>query len=175
MIEKRVLNTKGFGIFTTQKIKQGTLIFSGEDWVEDEQHGWFTLSPEELGLMSPDERQKFLRYGYDKDFGKIIGTLDWEHARHVSNFMNHSCRPNLTYDNDDNIIALTDIGPGDELTIDYGNFIVNVDQDFTCSCGAPNCRGAIKKDDWRFLAEMFGIQFPRFMQGEVAKLQPVRV
>lgn len=168
MFEKRCIGRDNeFGVYSTEYIPANKLVFSFNDWIQDEQDGWFTISPKELNKFSMEDRLKFLRYCYDRDFGVIIGTLDWDRAKHVSNFINHSCQSTLIYDYHDNIIAARDILPGEELTLDYGNFIVNTDQDFQCSCGAPNCRTRIKKSDWKQLAGQLGYHFPTFMHSKL--------
>jgi hypothetical protein len=164
MLEKRCIGRSDeFGVFTRGSISANDLVFSFDDWIEDEQEGWITISSEELNNFSKEDRLKFLRYCYDRDFGVIIGTLEWDKAKHVSNFINHSCEPNLVYDYNDNIIASRDIAPGEELYLDYGNFIVNTDQDFTCGCGKSSCRKHIKKDDWKIVAHKYGFHFPKFL------------
>ena len=158
------------GIFTDSFISQGSVIFKYDDWIEDEQYGWEILSIEDIMTLPFKDRSQFLRYSYDVDFGKTIGTFDWKNARHVSNFMNHSCNPNMMYDSNNAIIAKRDIYAGEELTIDYGNFIVNVDQDFVCNCGHEGCRRSIRKDDWKHLVYDYGNNFPVFMHIEIGKL-----
>jgi len=170
MIEKKQNEHGDFGLFARVDIPVHTLLFSYDEWIEDEKFGWLTLTTEELENLPPDERDHFLKYGYDIDFGKIIGTFAHENARNHSNFMNHSCDPNMIYDTNDNIIAKRHIFAGEELSIDYGNFIVNVDQNFICRCGSYNCRGRIKKDDWKSLIPELGYNFPKFMHGEIENI-----
>jgi len=76
----------------------------------------------------------------------------------------------MIYDENDNIIANRIIYKGEELTIDYGNFIVNVDQNFNCRCGAESCRGRITKEDWKSLVHKLGFHFPKFMHPEIEKI-----
>ncbi|MDH4263359.1 MAG: SET domain-containing protein-lysine N-methyltransferase [Spirochaetia bacterium] len=171
MLEKRCVGRSDeFGVFSSESISANNLVFSFDDWIQDEQEGWFTISPEELKDFSKEERLKYLRYCYDRDFGVIIGTLDWDRAKHLSNFINHSCEPTLIYDYNDNIIAARDLLPGEELTLDYGNFVVNTDQDFTCGCGTASCRKRIKKDDWKQLAHVYGYHFPTFLHPKLEML-----
>jgi hypothetical protein len=167
MIHKTRLANGQYGIATTTPIEKGTLLFSYQDWIEDEQRGWQLLTVDELWRLEPRRRTRFLRYAYDVDFGLIIGTTRWSQARHVSNFMNHSCDPNMVYGDGDTILARREIEAGEELRIDYGNFIVNVDQGWSCRCGASTCRRRIRKDDWRALALLEGFGFPSFMQESV--------
>jgi hypothetical protein len=174
MYEKRLRDNQHHGIFATRPIEAGTVLFTHDDWVEDEARGWDTLDIEEVAALPEPQRQRYLRYAYDISFGQMIGTFDWERAQHISNFMNHSCEPNMIYGTDDDIIAVQDIEAGEELTIDYANFIVNVDQDFSCGCGAPRCRHNIRRDDWMALVPTHGLHFPRFMHDAVRQRLGVR-
>ena len=60
-------------------------------------------------------------------------------------FINHSCRPNsfirfpeLTLE------ALYDIGPGEELTINYCASELEMQEPFECGCGMANCYKIVK-------------------------------
>ena len=96
-------------------------------------------------------------------------------ARHPSEvrrnkvFINHSCDPNLRYDVFGNVVAARRIGKGEEVFIDYGCFIVNFDEPFHCACGAPNCRGRIRRQDWKKLAITYGMNMPRFLHSRIAR------
>lgn len=169
-IGKKTVFGSELGIFTAEPIKEGTVLFSWEDWVEDAVYGWTILTKDEVDSLVPREKSLYLRYSYDIDFGKVTGTFDHSRAKHISNFMNHSCNPNMIYDEHDNIIARRDIIKREELTIDYGNFIVNFDQDFTCSCKSRKCRHHILQDDWKTLCNDLGLNFPRFMRNELLKV-----
>jgi uncharacterized protein len=174
MIEKKINQFGEFGIYATSHISAGSMLFSYSEWMEDADHGWQVLTLDEVAALDPVTKSSFLKFSYDVDFGKIIGTTDHELAKNESNFMNHSCEPNMTYDTSDNIIAKHDILPGEELTIDYGTFIVNVDQDFICRCGSVHCRGRITKDDWKMLIPEYGLRFPTFMVPEIRRLMQQR-
>ncbi len=163
MLIKKLTKNNEFGIYTTEFIPQGTLLFTHDEWIEDEKEGWQILSLNEINELSQEQKDLFLRYSYDIDFGLSIGTFDWKYARHISNFMNHSCDPNMHYDENDTIIARRDIKTDEELTIDYGTFVVNFDQDFKCNCGSENCRGIIGKDDWIRLRDNYGEHFAGFI------------
>lgn len=71
-------------------------------------------------------------------------TIDGAAGGSGAEYVNHSCEPNLVsrivrghilY------VALRDIKPGEELTIDY-RFDKDVEK-VTCKCGSANCRGTI--------------------------------
>jgi len=72
-------------------------------------------------------------------------------------FVNHSCEPNCEFDWFDLVpeggsqavrrvylIALREIKPGEELTIDYN---WSAEGAIACRCGAPTCRGWIVDPD----------------------------
>jgi SET domain-containing protein len=72
------------------------------------------------------------------------GTIDGAAGGSGAEYVNHSCEPNLV----SRIVrghilylALRDIQPGEELTIDY-RFDKDVEK-VVCRCGAANCRGTI--------------------------------
>lgn len=170
MIEKKIGRFQDYCLYAKVPIKKDTILFSYLDWIEDEKEGWLNLSVEEVSHLPKDVQQVFLKYGYDRDFGRIVGPSNKKFAQNDSNFMNHSCEPNMVYDEKDNIIAKKDIKAGDELTIDYANFVVNVDQDFICRCGSKKCRGKILKDDWKKLCLEIQYNFPTFMHKEIRKI-----
>jgi len=84
-------------------------------------------------------------------------------------YLNHSCRPNCiliqveTYDDNDNVIpgeteiwieALSEIAPGEQLTIDYA---WPAEVAIPCNCHSPNCRGwIVAEEQLHCLAERSG-------------------
>jgi len=55
-------------------------------------------------------------------------------------YINHSCDPNVKFENNNLIIAIKDIEEGDELCFDYST---SEDNDWgieICLCGTPLCR-----------------------------------
>ena len=63
-------------------------------------------------------------------------------------FINHSCEPNVGFAGNVVLVAMRDVGAGEELTTDYALFDVPVTA-MVCSCGTASCRGTITGDDWR--------------------------
>lgn len=169
MIAKIELKSGFTGLIATKPIEEGTLLFTYDEWIEDEARGWDLLTLEEVDMLDPVSRDRFLHFGYDVDFGKIVGTFHFENAIHLSNYINHSCLPTLKYNTSDGIIAKRYIGAGEQLTLDYGNFIVNVDQGFECKCGSPHCRSRVLKDDWKFMIHSYGFNFPTFMHEAIRR------
>ena len=158
------------GAFATEDLEEGTVVIP--KWNEsfyDGMEGWVRLDRRQVQSLPRDVKQLFLRYGLDTDFDQIIGPVDINYVTTPDNFINHSCDPNLRYDAAGNVVAARDIGKGEEVFIDYGCFIVNFDEPFNCSCGAANCRGRIRRRDWKKLAATYGMNMPRFLHGRIAR------
>jgi SET domain-containing protein len=75
-------------------------------------------------------------------------SLDGSRGGNGTHYINHSCRPNafmkILYGHI-LFIALRDIRPGEEITIDYESTLHSDEK--RCSCGANNCRGTINRLD----------------------------
>ncbi len=73
-------------------------------------------------------------------------SLDGSRGGNGTHYINHSCEPNafmkILY-NHILFIALRDIQPGEEITIDYESTLHSNKK--RCICGAPSCRGTINK------------------------------
>jgi len=73
-------------------------------------------------------------------------SLDGSRGGNGTHYINHSCEPNafmqILYGHI-LFIALRDIGPGEEITIDYESTLHSNKK--RCVCGAPSCRGTINK------------------------------
>ncbi len=63
-------------------------------------------------------------------------------------FINHSCEPNVGFAGNVVLVAMRDIGAGEELTTDYALFD-DADEQMRCHCGAAACRGVIDGRDWQ--------------------------
>jgi uncharacterized protein len=73
-------------------------------------------------------------------------SLDGSKGGNGTHYINHSCEPNaymkIIYDHI-LFLALRDIKPGEEITIDYESTLHSDKK--RCSCGADSCRGTINK------------------------------
>ena len=158
------------GAFATEDLTEGTIVIP--KWNEsfyDGMEGWVRLDRRQVRQLPRDAKKLFLRYGLDQDFDQIIGPVDIRYVTTPDNFINHSCDPNLRYDVAGNVVAARDIRKGEEVFIDYGCFIVNFDEPFSCSCGAASCRGRIRRQDWKKLAVTYGMNMPRFLHSRIAR------
>jgi len=87
-------------------------------------------------------RRRVLRIsGLDERF-----SIDGSRGGNGTHYINHSCRPNAfmqTIRGHLLVLALRDIAPGEEITVDY---VDTLHPDHKrCICKAPNCRGKINK------------------------------
>jgi SET domain-containing protein len=88
-------------------------------------------------------------------------------------FTNHSCDPNLALQGQIVLVAMRDIAPGEELTIDWATSD-NGDYELACRCGSPDCRGTITGKDWtrRDLQEKYRGWFCWFLQRKIDAASP---
>jgi hypothetical protein len=123
----------GWGVFATALIPRGTIT-----WVFDDLDQ--IVAPEKVQSLAPLLAEAVEKYSYLN--GRDERILCWDHSR----FINHSCRATCLSPGFDFEIAVRDIQAGEELTDDYGT--LNLEAPFPCSCGAPECRGTIGREDF---------------------------
>jgi hypothetical protein len=93
----------------------------------------------------------------------------------LTNFINHSCDPNVWMQDEVTLVARRDIGLGEELTVDYAMF--EGDEEwvgrFECRCGSELCRGRFTGKDWRRLElqERYGQHWAPFLNERIRKLR----
>lgn len=122
----------GYGVFATQFIPKGTII-----WVLDE----LDQKLEEAHFLSlePLRRKQLVKYCYRDNKGRYV--LCWDIAR----YMNHSFNPNCLSTYYEFELAIRDIYPGEQLTEDYGYF--NLDEPFYCLPESGSPRTKVMPDD----------------------------
>lgn len=121
----------GYGIVASHALTPGQVVFRGEGRA----HRIVTRHHVEA-TWSAAERAVFERYAYPvSDEVSII----WDREPSEWAPQNHSCDPNTTYDGLD-VIARRPISRGEELTLDYAQFLDETAAAFDCHCGAPGCR-----------------------------------
>ncbi|KAL6047347.1 putative histone-lysine N-methyltransferase CG1716 isoform X1 [Balamuthia mandrillaris] len=109
-----------------------------ERWVHWRHFAWQVADDQFVGYENPDEQVK----------------------NDASNFMNHSCDPNVWYvtfrdphkggQENQCMVARRDIAVGEELTYDYCVEDTEDMPDFTqCLCGVPCCRGVVTGLDYQ--------------------------
>ena len=142
---------QGKGIFAMNgMIPKGAVVFH-ESTEKFPNYTW-----EEVQNFSEEEKGVFYRLCLQFQEGLFQGPRTEEEAeKEVALFWNHSCDPNCWYLNDDLTIARRDIQEGEELTLDYctfekeSTFNIRCLGTRPCRCGAQDCRGVLKYDDYK--------------------------
>lgn len=129
---KFISDTIGYGVFATQFIPKGTIVY-----VKDK----LELEIAEDRYLSLDEPLKSTieKYSYIDEKGNRI--VSWDHGKYV----NHCCDCNTMSTGYGFEIAIRDIQPGEEITDEYGLF--NLEYEMPLSCSKPECRGMVCKSD----------------------------
>jgi len=124
----------GRGVFALRPIAAGETV---SVW------GGYVLTLADLLALPIDDR----RYAVQIDDARFLYTPS--ELADGADLINHSCAPNLGFDGPITLVALRDIGPGEELTYDYATADSTPLLDMDCDCGAETCRRRITSDDWR--------------------------
>jgi uncharacterized protein len=144
----------GRGIFATRRLEVGELVSM---W------GGIVLTLDELAALPPRERD----YAVQIEEGLVLTTPLAEAA--TSDFINHSCEPNLGLDGPISLRVIREILPGDELSFDYAMTDSTPLLEMDCSCGAALCRGRVTSEDWRIprLREIYDGHFTPYLQRRI--------
>ena len=120
----------GYGIYATQNIHAGDIIFK----LEESAQRIVTRKHVEQ-TWNEKEKKVFRQYAYP--LSKEVFFI-WDD--NPSNWapQNHSCDPNCEYEGL-NVIASRNISKGEELTLNYASFLDEHMEPFQCQCGAYNC------------------------------------
>jgi D-alanine-D-alanine ligase len=125
----------GYGIYAKRLIKKDEILYKGEE------RPTRIVTKKHVEQHWDEEGKRWFRqYAYPLG-GDIYAIWDEEPAEWSP--QNHSCDANTAM-RGLNMEATRDIQAGEELTLDYANFLDKEMEPFTCNCGAVNCRGIIK-------------------------------
>ena len=124
----------GYGLYAVQPIGAGEVIWPGEERAQR-----IVTHAHVKAHWPPAAQETFRRYAYPVSEAVFIL---WDDDPSEWAPQNHSCNPNSAY-RGLNVVALRDIAAGEELTLDYADFLDEHMEPFTCRCGAPGCRGII--------------------------------
>ena len=124
----------GFGIYASRNINEGGIIFKGEERAQR-----FVTKRYVENNWNEDEKMHFRRYAYPVS-AELFAL--WEEDPSGWAPQNHSCNPNTAFDGL-NVVAIKKIAKGQELTLDYADFLDENMEPFKCQCGASSCRGEI--------------------------------
>ena len=101
--------------------------------------------------------------------GFHLAALEEAEYEPVMLFINHSCEPNVGFAGNTILVAMGDIGPGEELTTDYALFDDH-DEMMECQCRTASCRGTIGGRDWQRpdLQRKYGTYFSSYLLRRLA-------
>ena len=127
-------NSKGKGVFATNLIKTGELIF---DW--------------EAGIIYEVKKASELPMDA-KDYAIQFAENKWIDTMEFGRILNHSCLPNTGIKGLFKLIAIKDIQVGEEIVWDYDT-TENSDWELPgeCKCNSVRCRRVIK--GYRYLSD----------------------
>jgi uncharacterized protein len=138
-VEVKTSQIEGKGLFARSQILAGTPV-------------------SQLGgrLVSSAELQVIFDTAANEQAHPYIDTITVDDDLHLvlpsrcpNGFGNHGCDPNLWWIDAYTQAARRDIGPGEELTTDYGTSTGIAEFRMDCACGSPDCRGVITGTDWQ--------------------------
>lgn len=157
-IELRALQKKGrFGLFATQTISGGTLLTMWGGRVIDRQaYGQLSAFMRTHGLQIEDNL-----------FQVPLTEND------PADYFNHSCNPNAGFNSPISLVAMREIGDGQEICFDYAMSEDNHFDEFECHCGAVSCRGAVTGKDWQIaeLQQRYDGYFSPYLQRRIDALR----
>lgn len=125
----------GFGIYATRTIREGDVVFTGEERAQRIVTRRFVENH-----WNEEQKMHFRRYAYA--LSEEVFIL-WDEDPSGWAPQNHSCEANTTLDGL-NVVATKNISRNEEITLDYAQFLDETMEPFECRCGAPGCRGLIK-------------------------------
>lgn len=130
---KFINDTVGYGVFATEFIPEGTIIYV-KDSLE------LIITPADFVTHSKEMQSVIDKYSYVDESGNRI--VSWDFAKYV----NHCCNCNTISTGYGFEIAIRDIHAGEQITDEYGIF--NIDREMELICGEKNCRKKIAPSDF---------------------------
>jgi uncharacterized protein len=165
-----------FGVFTTQDIKPGELIFT--KWNDS----CIKLSRPQVKNLPEPYKTTFEKYATEIEEYTYVGPYENEDVhQQIDYFINHCCDPNCWMINDEDVAARREIKAGEQVSIDYATFVVH---EFAsskiekCLCGAKNCRGKLGNNDWWKLRNEYRGHYIKWIQQKIdqkEQLEAVKV
>jgi uncharacterized protein len=117
-----------------------------------------------VGRIAPDETVAVFS-GSLMDGGELSALPDVRRSRSIQveedlflvpgesvepgDLINHSCEPTCGLRGSSILVALRQIGDGDEITYEYATSDGDPYDEFECLCGSPRCRGFVRGSDWK--------------------------
>jgi SET domain-containing protein len=136
-LEVRASRIAGHGLFASDSISAGDQVI---------RFGGRIVTDEELeeAFAEADRTGRYVdAIHVDTDRHLVLPTSSTVH------FGNHSCDPNVWLDGPFDLVARSDISPGEEVTVDYATFSTLPNFTMTCHCATTSCRGRVTGSDWQ--------------------------
>ena len=161
-LKVREASSQGKGVFALQKIPKGerVAIFGGE-----------IMRIDEIG----DLPEEFQEYAMQIEERFVLGQRKQAVAEDTD-FFNHSCDPNCGFKGQLFLVAIRDIGAGEELTFDYAMVISesvgsDVVFEMECVCQSSLCRKRITEEDWKLpaLRKRYAGYFSQYLLDKMEK------
>lgn len=130
---KYINDQVGYGVFATDDIPEGTIVYV-KDSLE------VVITPTEFLLHTAEMKEVIDKYSYIDEHGNRI--ISWDFAKYV----NHCCNCNTISTGYGFEIAIRDIKKGEQITDEYGVF--NLEEEMTLVCGEKTCRMKVTPDDF---------------------------
>jgi hypothetical protein len=163
-------NNYGYTLLASNPIGEGEIV-----WQETKEEGkkLLSIAKADIWKFEPKVQERLMRFGVETSLTKIvlsswlqeyvmgkINYFPWENEPDLSDFMNHSCDPNVWYVDDNTLVARRPIEAGEEICEDYGTDRAG-NLEFKCLCGSPICRQIIRKTDFELpqLRKRYGNHF----------------
>lgn len=151
----------GYGSFAVAPIKKGEVVISWGGGVvvtdEDFQKGFAA------GIYQPESA---IHFDKNHKWVSLASDPNYEDAA-----INHSCNPNLWFENGWPLVASRDIPEGEEVTFDYATG-ETYPLHSECHCGAKDCRKHITGEEWqdKKFQEKYKGHFNPYIQGLIDEL-----
>ena len=150
----------GIGLFAKHAIARGDIVaVKGGHVLTAAQ--WEDLQP----ALGPAEIQ------ISEDL--VIAPVDRAERDDSMLYTNHSCDPNLAIQGQIVLVAMRDVAPDEELTIDWAT-TDDGDHEMRCRYGSAHCRGTVTGKDWMRpeLQEKYRGWFCWFLQRKIDRARP---
>src|SRR3989338_2964153 len=153
-IRQSTMIPQQIGLFSLRKVSGGEVLIDAS--VYSDIH---LLPKESFDSLDQITKQKILGFcpsgpdGFDIPTDLNCISIAW--------YMNHSCNPNIGFNDSYDFVAIRNIDEGEELSWDYGYDEHNPDFKMNCLCGSEKCRKIITGNDWKILMKDGG-KYPFF-------------
>eukprot|EP00927_Polykrikos_kofoidii_P003008 TRINITY_DN11196_c0_g2_i1.p1 TRINITY_DN11196_c0_g2~~TRINITY_DN11196_c0_g2_i1.p1 ORF type:complete len:632 (+),score=84.62 TRINITY_DN11196_c0_g2_i1:165-2060(+) len=169
-IELQESKIHGRGLFAIKPIRKGEIVYFQPLRRHGDAHDFVAIS--EVLEKGEEWGSNFVKLAFQVSDTHLYGVdislakkrEDAALIKDANLFQNHSCYPTAGIKEDQaKMVALRDLMPGDEVTYDYATTECFpwpwCREGWECNCGASNCRGRVRYDDWarRSLQQKYGL------------------